>query len=145
MVETFCSKFDNKKIVYQTMTMPMPTYVVANYQLGLKAEYQQQMNEMLSPFITVTGQISDFFIEKDGHRFEGFLEGDYSLSNNVANLGDEERKYETTINIKVLGYLLGAGKNEKYPKITIRENPVEFKMPREKVIFGDKRPWENEK
>jgi len=139
------SRFDNKKVVYQTMTMPMPTYIVANYELGLKSEYQQQMNEMLSPFITTTGQINNFFIGWDGHKFEGFLEGDYTLSNNVANLGDEERKYETTIPIKVLGYLLGSGDNDKYPKITIRENAVEFKMPREKVIFGDVRPWENKK
>jgi len=139
------SKFNNKKIVYETMTMPMPTYVVAKYELGIKSEYQQQMNEMLSPFITTTGQINNFFIESEGHKFEGFLDGDYTLNNNVADLGDEERKYETTIPIRVLGYLLGSGDNEKYPKITIRENAVEFKMPRERVILGDARPWENKK
>tara|TARA_R100000808_G_C2146349_1_gene154266 strand:+ start:1009 stop:1890 length:882 start_codon:yes stop_codon:yes gene_type:complete len=139
------SRFNNKKVVYQTMTMPMPTYVVANYELGLKSEYQQQMNEMLSPFITTTGQINNFFVEWEGHKFEGFLEGDYTLNNNVSNLGDEERKYESVLNIKVLGYLLGSGDNDSQPKITIRENAVEFKMPRERVIFGDKRPWENKK
>jgi len=139
------SKFNNKKIVYETMTMPMPTYIVAKYELGIKSEYQQQMNEILSPFITATGQINNFFIENEGHKFEGFLDGDYSLSNNVKDLGEEERKYETTINIRVLGYLLGAGDNEKYPKITIRENAVEFKMPRERVILGEARPWENKK
>lgn len=139
------SRFDNKKIIYQTMTMPVPTYIVATYELGLKSEYQQQMNEMLSPFITTTGQISNFFIEWEGHRFEGFLEGDYTLNNNVANLGEEERKYETTIPIKILGYLLGSGDNDNQPKITIRENAVEFKMPRERVILGDARPWENKK
>jgi len=139
------SRFNNKKVVYQTMTMPMPTYIVAEYELTLRSEYQQQMNEMLSPFITRTGQITNFFITHEGHRFEGFLEGDYGLANTVADLGEEERKYETKIPIRILGYLLGAGNNEKYPKITIRENAVEFKMPRERVIFGDQRPWETKK
>ena len=45
--------------------------------------------------------------------------------------------YETSIKIKVLGYLLGEGPNRERPKITIRENAVEVKIPRERVILGD--------
>lgn len=132
---------DNKKVVYNTIYTPVPTYVVANYEVILHAEYQQQLNEMFTPFITKTGQINNFFIHADGHKFEGFIEGEFGLDNNVSNLGDEERKYKTTINLKILGYLLGAGKNEERPKIAIRENYVEVKIPRERVIFGDERPW----
>jgi len=132
---------DNKKVVYNTVYSPVPTYVVANYEVILHAEYQQQLNEMFQPFITKTGQINNFFIHADGHKFEGFLEGDFSLDNNVSNLGDEERRYKTTINLKILGYLLGGGKNEERPKVAIRENYVEVKIPRERVIFGDPRPW----
>ena len=95
------------------------------------------MNEMLSPFITTTGQINNFFIESEGHKFEGFLDGDYTLNNNVADLGDEERKYETKIDIKTLGYIVGEGKNQEQPKIVVRENAVEVKIPRERVILGD--------
>ena len=57
--------------------------------------------------------------------------------NNLAGLGEEERKYETKIDIKVLGYLLGEGKNQETPKMVITENAVEVKIPREKVILGD--------
>ena len=32
---------------------------------------------------------------------------------------------------------MGAGKNAEQPKIVRRENAVELKMPRERVIFGD--------
>ena len=46
-------------------------------------------------------------------------------------LNEEERYYETTIPIKILGYLIGEGPNRERPKVTIRENAVEVKIPRE--------------
>ena len=128
---------NNKKIVYNTITSPVPTYVVANYDVIIRSEYQQQLNEMFTPFIVKTGQINNFFIKDSGHKFEGFIQGDFSLDNNVVNMGDEERIYRTTINIKILGYLLGASKNDERPKITVRENAVEVRTPREHVILGD--------
>jgi hypothetical protein len=134
--------FANKKVVYETITMPIPTYVVANYKLSIRTEFQQQMNEVFTPFMTYTGQINNFFITRDGHKFEGFIEGDFGLENNLSNLAEEERKFETVINLKILGYLLSADKNSERPKVTIRENAVEVKMPRERVIFGDKKEFE---
>ena len=131
--------FSNKKVVYQTVSMPVPTYVVANYTLTIQTEYQQQMNEIFTPFIVYTGQIDNFFIRRDGHKFEGFVQGDFSLDNNLSNLGEEERTFKTQIDLKILGYLLGAEKNEDRPKISIRENAVKIEIPRERVIFGDKK------
>ena len=49
----------------------------------------------------------------------------------------EQRNYETTIDIRTLGYIIGEGKNQEQPKVVVRENAVEVKMPREKVIMGD--------
>lgn len=132
---------NNKKVVYETITMPIPTYVVATYSLVINTEYQQQMNEIFTPFLTTTGQINNFFIHRDGHKFEGFIQNDPTLDNTLSNLAEEERKFKTTIDLKVLGYLLSAGKNDERPKITIRENAVEVKMPRERVIFGDKKEY----
>ena len=60
---------------------------------------------------------------------------------NVPTLGENERYFETSINIRVLGYLIGDGKNQIRPKIVSRENAVTVKIPREHVIFGDDRPW----
>ncbi len=79
--------FDNKKIVYETISMPMPTCVVSNYDVYIQAEYQQQMNEMFTPFITKTGQINNFFIKEEGHKFEGFIQNDFAQNYNVKNLG----------------------------------------------------------
>jgi len=134
-------RFNNKKVVYTTMTSPMPTYVVANYKLTINAEYQQQMNEIFNPFITYPGQINNFFIHRDGHKFEGFIENDFSLENNISNLGEEERNFKTSIDLRILGYLVGSGMNDNQPKITIRENAVEFKFTRERVIVGDKKDY----
>jgi hypothetical protein len=133
-------KGDNKKVVYNTITMPVPTYVSVMYAITLRTEYQQQMNDLVTPFITSTGQINSFLFEKDGHRFEAFIQQDFAENKN-ANLGEEERKFETKVQIKVLGYLVGEGVNREKPKVTIRENAVEIKISRERVIVGDTRPW----
>ena len=129
--------YNNKKIVYETLTMPVPTYINITYSIVLKGEYFQQINEMLTPFIVKTGQINNFFINADGHKFEGFLPVDFAQNNNASNLGDDERVFETKIDIRILGYLVGAGKNEERPKIAIRENIVEVRFPREHVMLGD--------
>ena len=65
------------------------------------------------------------------------MQPDFSLDSNVADLTDEERRYKTDFEIKVLGYLIGNGKNENNPKITLKENVVEFKLGRERVVLGD--------
>jgi hypothetical protein len=129
------------KTVFKTMTMPIPTYVVAKYKLIINTEYQQQMNEIFNPFITHTGQINNFFIHSDGHKFEGFIENDFSLENNISNLQQEERSFKTIVNLKILGYLVGSAGNDNQPKISIREGAAEFKISRERVIFGDKKDF----
>ena len=121
--------------------MPVPTYVAANYKVTIHTEYQQQMNEIFTPFMTATGQINNFFITRDGHKFEGFIQDDFSLENNLSNLGDEEREFKTIINLKVLGYLIGSGKNDSQPKITTRETAAEFRFTRERVMLGDKKDY----
>ena len=129
--------FNNKKVVYETLTMPLPTYINVTYSVTLRGEYFQQVNEMLTPFIVKTGQINNFFINADGHKFEGFLPQDFAQNNNSANLGDDERLFETKIDVRILGYLLGAGKNAARPQISVRESVVEVRFPREHVVFGD--------
>ena len=134
--ETYPRK-ENKKVVYETLTMPIPVYLEATYKLTIKTEYQQQMNEILTPFMTAPGGINYFVAQKDGHRFEVFVESDYAIENNGSSLGEDERGYKAEVSFRVIGYIMGAGKNDEQPKIVRRENAVEIKMPRERVIFGD--------
>ena len=128
----------NKKVVYETITIPMPVYLDITYDIIVRGEYLQQMNEILTPFMVRTGGINYFNIYRDGHRYEGFIQQDFSQNNNVKNMGEDERMYESTVQIKVLGYIIGADKNEERPKIVTRENAVEVKQPREKFMTGDK-------
>lgn len=127
----------NDKVVYETITVPIPVYLEVNYTLTVMAEYQQQINEIITPFMTRTGAINYTVVEKDNHRFEVFIDSDYTLNNNASSLLEDARGYETQINFRVLGYIMGADKNEERPKIVRRENAVEVKIPREHVIFGD--------
>ena len=134
----------NKKVVYQTATIPLPTYVEISYSINLKAEYQQQINEMLEPFITIGKNINYFLIGNNGHTYEGFVQQEFSSENNISNLQEEERKYETKVDMKVLGYLIGEGKNQETPKIVWKENFVDVKIGRERTIFDDRQEWEHD-
>jgi len=127
----------SKPAIYETLSIPMPVYVTVTYSILLKAEYQKQIDGMVAPFITRPGAINYIPLTRDGHLYEAFIKQDYSLSNNVAEVGEEERSYETKIDIEVLGYLVGDQKNEDTPKVVRRETAVQVKMPRERVIVGD--------
>jgi len=127
----------NKKIVYETMTIPLPVYVTSTYEITIRTEYQQQMNEILTPFITKPGAINYIILRRSGHKYEGFIQEDFSQSNNFSSFTNEERKLETKIQIEVLGYLIGENKNQDRPKYAIRENAVEIKMPRERIVLQE--------
>ena len=135
---------DNKKIVYEETYAPIPVWVTVNYSVTLRTEFQQQMNDLMTPFATRTGLINALFAEYEGHRYETFIQGELSMTNNTANLGEEERSFQTKVDLKVLGYLLGDGENEEAPKVTVRETVTEVKLIRERTIVGDSKPWESD-
>ena len=128
----------NKKIVYETIVMPPPIYVNITYSIILRTEYQQQMNQLLQPFMTRPGGITSVVLKKNGHSYEAFIDGTVGLNNNITLMSEEERKYETKININVLGYLMGEDTNDNRPKYSIYENAAEYRFPREHVIMEDK-------
>ena len=120
----------NTKIVYQTVTVPMPVNVEITYEIVLRTEYQQQMNNLMLPFITAPGTINYVNLESNGHRYEGFIQDQYGSRDNLTNYSSEERKFETSINLRVIGYLVGHGINREKPHFSVSENAVEVKIPR---------------
>lgn len=130
-------------IVNNYYNSTIPVYITINYDITLRSEYQQQMNDLLQPFITTTGQINSFIFGKDGHRFEAFIQQEFAQSNNTTNLGEQERSFETKITIKVLGYLVGEGLNTSRPKLSRKENRARIRFTRERSIIGDKVPWKD--
>lgn len=123
----------NKKVIIQTLSIPIPVYVNVDYKITIKTEYQQQMNELLAPFITRTGQINSFVMRRNGHLYEAFIEQNFNANDNVATLNEDIRMFSTDINIKVLGYLIGEGDNDDRKIVRIDENIVELTFPRESV------------
>jgi len=127
----------NKKIVIKTLSIPIPVYINVDYKITLKTEYQQQMNEMLTPFMTRTGQINSFVLRRNGHLYEVFIDQGFTHNNNVATLGEDLRMFTTEISFRVLGYLIGEGENDDRPIVTVEENIVEITYPRESTVIED--------
>ena len=123
-----------KKIVYEEVYMPIPVYLSITYSLTIRTEYQQQMNDLVLPFMTSTGQINSFVFEKNGYRYEAFIQQDFSQDNNTNNLGEDERYFSTKIDIKVLGYIHGQGVNDPKPHVVTKENIVEVKLVGERIV-----------
>lgn len=126
----------NKKIVVRTISIPIPIYINANYSIKIKTEYQQQMNDLITPFITRTGQINSFVLKRNGHIYEVFINQDFNSSNNINNLNEDLREFNSEISIRVMGYLIGEGPNDDRPIVKVQENFVEYTFPRESIV-GD--------
>ncbi len=125
----------NKKIVYKTVSVPMPVNIETTYEISIRTEFQQQMNELILPFVTTPGTVRAIVLKHGEHRYEGFIEGQYQTQDNLENFNNEERKFETKINIKVIGYLIGKDGNDERPFYAIRENAVEVRLPKERIIL----------
>ena len=128
------------KTVYESVFIPVPVYVNVKYEIHLRTEYQQQMNQLLTPFISGNRQGRNhkyFSLSHDNHLFEGFIDNSFSNDNNAAKLDEEERIFNSIINVNVLGYLIGGGDNENSNLAKTYESIVELKVSRERVILDD--------
>ena len=130
--------FDNQKVVYETLFIPTPTFVEVSYEIKLISNYLQQMNEMTAPLLSNFSTPAVFNIEHEGHTYEAFIDASVSNESNNAGLETEERSFKSTLTVKVLGHLVGAGSNQSTPSVVSRESAVGVTIGREKVIVGDK-------
>jgi len=127
----------NPKIVYKTVSVPMPVNVEIMYEITLRTEYQQQMNDLMTPFATRPGTVNFVRLTEKDHKYEGFIQETYASSDNLADFSGDERKFETKITLKVIGYIVGEGKNREKPHYSIKENAVEVKIPRERITLSE--------
>jgi hypothetical protein len=118
--------------------------VNVEYKIHVKTEYQQQMNTLITPFMTRTGQINALTRKRNGHTYEMFIDQNFTHSNNVANLGEDVREFNTEINIRVLGYLIGEGPNDDRPIVRVDENTVEYQFPKESEVPAGNATWFND-
>ena len=126
-------------VIYETIMVPIPTYVTCMYEINLRTEYQQQMNDLLPVFLVDEKNVTT--VENNGYSYEAFIQGDYGTENNLAALGTDERMFTAKVQIKVLGYINGDDTNSNTPKIIRRQNAIKVVISRERVIVGSTRPW----
>ncbi len=129
----FVNNRKKQKVVYKHQAVLIPIYVTVEYKINILTNYQSQMNEIVQPFMSRVAQ-NYFLIKKDGHRYECFMDQNFQ-QDSIAGLNEEERKYKSTITVKVLGYLIGEGLNQEKKQIEEVENAVEVKFPRENVFL----------
>jgi hypothetical protein len=95
------------------------------------------MNEAAQPFMTTGGGINYDTIEESGYKYEIFIGDSFAQEDNVSNMEEDERKYQTSVEIKVLGILIGDGPNDETPKVTKTQNAVEVKIARERTLLEE--------
>jgi hypothetical protein len=129
-------RIKNNKIVYQTASIPMQIYVFINYEIHIKTDYMQQLNEIITPFYVKNGNQKAVTLRNDNYKYEAFIK-EITPDNNSSALNEERKVYSAKIDMEVVGKLSYSGDNLDKPKVTITENAVEVKIPRERVIMGD--------
>jgi len=131
----FVTSKKNDKVVYKYISIPMPVYITVEYKIHILTNYQEQMNEIIQPFMSRVAQ-NYFIIKKDGHRYECFMDQNFEQES-IGNLEENERKYKSTVSVKVLGYLIGEGINQEKPQTVTEENAVELQtsLSRESTVF----------
>ncbi len=132
----FVSRRKNEKIVYQYDSMLLPVYASFTYNITIFTQFQQQMNELLQPFLARTGSNRYFLVERDGYKYECLIQPEFETKNNISSMEEEERRYITGITVKVLANLVSDGANQVDSVIKTYENAVELKFPRENIIVA---------
>lgn len=129
------SKHKSKKVVYEFSFIPTPTWVHVSYTVKLITEYQMHMNELVTPFMSRYGNAYSFALRDGENKYEAFISQEFSQNNNAATMGEEERRFETDISVRVEGFLIGEGENQEQQRVTVRENQVKVRFNREKTFF----------
>ena len=130
-----------KTPVFDSITIPLPIYLDVTYTISIRAGYQQQMNELLTPFIRRSGQKNDIRLKGEHHQYIAHFEAGYTRNTNVSEMQEEERVYETEVTLVVNGYLIGDGPNQEQPKIARRMSAVKASFGRELCIVGSINEW----
>jgi hypothetical protein len=130
---------ESSRIVYDVYSIPAPVYLDIGYQISMRSEYIQQMNQMSSHFMITGGPRNYFIVEHEGHRYEAFVQADFTQENNAASLGTDERLFTSNVTVQVLGYILDQEKIESAIKIT--QSPAEIIIGRERAVLADEIPF----
>ena len=131
------SRINSPKVVYQYISIPLPVYATMTYDVRVRSQYQQQINEIMLPFINYSAGWNYFMIDYEKYKYEVFYNSESEVKSNSANMGSDEKKYDAKFSFKVQGYTTTIGENQQTPTTVYRENAVAVRFPRERVVLGD--------
>ena len=100
--------------IYEIITIPAPRYFLVTYEVSIWAQYTQQMNDLLTVFLSSghTNQVQTFRIESPkGYYFVAYLNSGVNSGNNFDNFSEDERIVRSSFTMDVVGYII----NPKYP------------------------------
>jgi|TARA_A100001515_G_scaffold14468_1_gene10803 hypothetical protein len=135
--DTDNSRQKSKRVVYEFSFIPTPTWVHVTYSVKLITEYQTHMNDLVTPFMSRFGNAYSFDLGDENNAYEGFIAQDFQQNNNLSSLGEEERRFETDIEIRVEGFLIGEGTNQEQQTVAVRENQVKIRFKKEETFFTE--------
>ena len=93
------------------------------------------MNDLVTPFVSRYGNAYSFNLEDKENAYEGFISQEFTQNNNGSSLEEEERRFETEIQIRVEGFIIGSGDNQEQQTVAIRENQVKVRFGKEETFF----------
>lgn len=125
-----------KRPIYDIYSIPQPTFIINTYTVSIITNFQQQMNDILTPFLKYAKNTHGFKILKDGHSYEVFLNESINNSSNIEDINEEERKFEQTLTFELYGYLMHGESNDKGPTVVITQNRPELVFKAEYIYTG---------
>jgi len=128
-------KFDNSKVVYETLYAKNVISALAKYNITIRTSYLVDMNQILNGFLT-RNNYRDIKIENEGHSYYMTFPIEFSFDKISETLQQEERFFETSFIIETRGALFNKPANIDEAVLKTAQNAVNIKFNKERTIVG---------
>ena len=128
-------KFENKKVVYETLYSENVVPVLAKYNILIRTTYLTDMNQILNGFLTANNY-RDIKIENEGHFYFLTLPNQFSFDKVSETLNEGERYFDTTFVVEARGALFPRPENVDEAVLKTSQNAVSIKFNKERTIVG---------
>lgn len=130
-------KFNNKKVVYETLFSNNVISVLAKYNITIRTNYLTDMNKILNAFITANN-FRGIKLENEGHTYYLTIPDQFNFDKISETLDTEERFFETSFMLETRGALFPRVENIDEAVIKTSQNAVNIKFNKERTIVGEK-------
>jgi hypothetical protein len=129
-------KFDNTKVVYETLYSKNISAVLAKYNILIKTSYLTDMNQILNGFITINNY-RGVKVENEGHFYYMTFPNQFSFDKISENLEAGERSFETSFIIETRGALFARPENLDDAVLKTAQNAVTIKFNKERTMVEE--------